>query len=348
MVNIIEQELNARGISCFMDRSGINLGDDFAETISKAIFECKIMLFVWSENSNQSENTANEIALAIEFGKTIVPFKVGEFQPHYKLAYRLVRFNRVDVVAFNHDKVIELSDKLAQQLGLTVSGIKKERMEKEQGQKTVEVMQSHSETRESKISEQPLISSKPNHKNMGIKINGVTWATCNVDAPGSFAANPTDAGMFYQWNRKVGWSATDPMINSYGVTDWDPTDPEGDTWEKANDPSPAGWRVPTLEEIKSLLDTEKVTNEWTTLNGITGRRFTDIVSGNSIFLPAAGCRFLYDAKLYNADSVGSYWSSSKYFSAGYGMGFNRSNANQGGSDQKYGFNVRCVAEKIDK
>ena len=42
-------------------------------------------------------------------------------------------------------------------------------------------------------------------------INGVKWATCNVDAPGTFAAAPESAGMFYQWNRKIGWSATDPM-----------------------------------------------------------------------------------------------------------------------------------------
>jgi len=36
----------------------------------------------------------------------------------------------------------------------------------------------------------------------GVVINGVKWATRNVAAPGTFAANPQDAGMFYQWNRK--------------------------------------------------------------------------------------------------------------------------------------------------
>lgn len=118
IVNAIEMELTSRGVSCFVDKSGINLGDDFAEIISKAIFECKIMLFVWSENSNQSENTANEIALAIDFGKTIIPFKIGQFQSHYKLAYRLVRFNRIDTLTFNRDNVSELAEKIGQQLGL--------------------------------------------------------------------------------------------------------------------------------------------------------------------------------------------------------------------------------------
>jgi len=45
-----------------------------------------------------------------------------------------------------------------------------------------------------------------------------------------------------------------------------------------------------LDEIKTLLDTTKVSNEWITENGINGRKFTDKVTGNSLFLPAAGCR----------------------------------------------------------
>jgi len=68
----------------------------------------------------------------------------------------------------------------------------------------------------------------------GVIINGIKWATRNVDKPGTFAAKPEDAGMFYQWNRRVGWSATDPMINSNGGTDWDFAIPEGYRWEKKN------------------------------------------------------------------------------------------------------------------
>ncbi|MCL2510946.1 MAG: hypothetical protein FWF09_02730 [Bacteroidales bacterium] len=40
------------------------------------------------------------------------------------------------------------------------------------------------------------------------------WAIWNVDKPGTFAAKPEDAGTFYQWNRKIGWSSTNPMVNS--------------------------------------------------------------------------------------------------------------------------------------
>lgn len=32
----------------------------------------------------------------------------------------------------------------------------------------------------------------------GVEINGLIWATRNVDAPGTFAKNPEDYGMYYQ------------------------------------------------------------------------------------------------------------------------------------------------------
>lgn len=117
IVDYIEAELRKRGIVCFVDRSDIELGDDFAEVISKAIFESEILLFVWSENSNQSPNTANEIALAIDFEKTIISFKIGKFKPDYRLAYRLVRFNRIDALTYNRQQIIELADKVARRLG---------------------------------------------------------------------------------------------------------------------------------------------------------------------------------------------------------------------------------------
>ena len=144
-----------------------------------------------------------------------------------------------------------------------------------------------------------------------VVINEVSWATRNVDAPGTFVANPEDAGMFYQWNRKVGWSIFDPLINSNGGTTWDSSIPTGIEWEKVNDPSPAGWRVPTFEEIEKLLDTNKVANEWTTVNGVKGSKFTDKITGESLFLPAVGYRTYSYGALIGEDSEGLYWSSTQ-------------------------------------
>ena len=173
----------------------------------------------------------------------------------------------------------------------------------------------------------------------GVVINGVKWATRNVDASGTFAATPESAGMFYQWNRPKGLPATGT------VTGWDSSYPTGTTWEKSNDPCPSGWRVPTIEEQRSLLDTDKVTSERTTQNGVTGRLFTDKNSGNSIFLPGAGYRFYSYGTLSGAGAYGYCWSSTQLDSsyACY-LSFGSGGANVGSLSRSFGFSVRCVAE----
>jgi uncharacterized protein (TIGR02145 family) len=185
----------------------------------------------------------------------------------------------------------------------------------------------------------------------GVLINGVVWATRNVDASGTFVDNPEDFGKLYQWDSNVSWTSTDPMISSNGDTEWDMNYLSGTTWEKFNDPSPAGWRVPTHEEHLTLLDTEKVLSEWFILNGVTGRKFTDIATGNSIFLPAVGFRVYGDyGALENAGGGGYYWSSTQNESNGYEaytLGFNDEEYGAYFYDSGWrldGFSVRPVSE----
>jgi uncharacterized protein (TIGR02145 family) len=156
----------------------------------------------------------------------------------------------------------------------------------------------------------PLQAGKPQAqtcaKKGGVMINNVCWATRNVDKPGTFAASSESAGMFYQWNRKVAYPAT-----TGSVRNWDSSNPTGTEWEKANDPSPTGWRVPTVQELKSLLNEDKVSRTWTTKNGVNGCKFTDKTSGASIFFPAADFRNLEGVPQFLAGVFGTYWSSEK-------------------------------------
>jgi len=176
----------------------------------------------------------------------------------------------------------------------------------------------------------------------GVIINGVKWAKRNIAVPGTFVTNPEDAGMFYQWNRRVGWSSTDPMVNSNGDNTWDSSIPEGDSWEKANDPCPAGWRLPTLEEQQNLL---AAGSEWTTLNGVNGRYFGS--GENTVFFPAAGRRYYSDGSFSNVGSSGYYWSSTPdpdWSEGAFLMGFLSGYATIYNLGRNLGFSVRCVAE----
>ena len=178
---------------------------------------------------------------------------------------------------------------------------------------------------------------------VGVVINGIRWATRNVDAPGTFADNPEDAGMFYQWNRRIGWSSTDPMTDSNGNTVWNSSIPAGTAWTQANDPCPAGWRVPTHQELISLRDAghEWVSN-WND-TGINGRLFG--TAPNQIFLPAAGDRRSTTGELLLVGSFGSYWTSTRYADyTAQSSWFGSGGVGVGWAWRASGFSVRCVAE----
>ena len=87
-----------------------------------------------------------------------------------------------------------------------------------------------------------------------VEINGVWWATRNVGAPGTFMETPEMQGMLYQLNRSVGWSATNPMVNSNGGTVWNTSANTMTHFDEENDPSPNGYRLPAREEVLSLID----------------------------------------------------------------------------------------------
>ncbi|MBQ6065099.1 MAG: hypothetical protein IJK87_15955 [Prevotella sp.] len=151
--------------------------------------------------------------------------------------------------------------------------------------------------------------------------SGIKWASCNVGA-----TKPEEYGGYYAWGeteeKEVYYWSTYQWCNgssntmtkycsssSYGTVDNKTVlDPEDDV---AHVKWGGNWRMPTYEEIGELID--NCTSEWTTLNGVNGRKFTSNINGNSIFLPAAGTR--NGSSLNDAESYGYYWSGA--LSAGY-------------------------------
>ena len=193
---------------------------------------------------------------------------------------------------------------------------------------------------------------------MGVVINGVRWATRNVDMPGTFAKTPESSGMLFQWDIKKAFNAVDELVED----DWQrwmiSLGKEG-KWSAENDPCPTGWRIPTHEELELLYNTH---SEWTTQNNVNGRFFG--IAPYQIFLPAVGFREtawqgsddygfdIFAGKLKFAGKGGYYWSQTsmgrgspvawclwfgKHFDTG--REFLEVHYNW----LSFGFNIRCVA-----
>ena len=176
--------------------------------------------------------------------------------------------------------------------------------------------------------------SHPTHDE-GVIINGIRWATRNVDTPGRFTKHPENQGMFYQWNRRKGWTATGRQVE-----DWDNSTPTGTAWYAENDPCPQGWRVPTYEELQSLYDSGSI---WVSYNRVGGRLFG--TEPNQIFLPGAGWRNSEDGAYYSGlGKAGHYWSSTQHNYVRFARSLQFGHTNITRHNRANGFNIRCVAK----
>ena len=167
-----------------------------------------------------------------------------------------------------------------------------------------------------------------------VLINGVRWATRNVDAPGTFAATPEATGQFYKWGSRRGWGIP--------ATGWTYSMPSGSVWAGNQDPCPEGWRLPEDDEMRALRYT---TMERTTRNGVAGILLGD--APNQIFLPATGWLLEYDGRHAGAGVNGFYWSNGRTGSgfARY-LGFNRYSMSLSRTNRAYAFSVRCVVDEV--
>jgi hypothetical protein len=162
-------------------------------------------------------------------------------------------------------------------------------------------------------------------------IGGVRWACSNVDAVYTFASGPGQPGMIYQRNSIVAWPAA-----NVGVVGWYNSVNSGN-------PCPAGWRLPTSAELSALINSGST---WLASGfALPGRIFGGnrancttpaTLSGQCVFIPAAGYRETNGNPLHYAGGI-NYWSSS-----GSNLSGNSSMITLVSSADANGMSVRCV------
>lgn len=188
--------------------------------------------------------------------------------------------------------------------------------------------------------------------------SGLLWAKCNLGA-----SKPEEYGKYYAWGETItkeeysfdtyvyynnGRLTKYCNIASYGYNGY--TDnlttlqPEDDV---ATVTLGSDARMPTRANWQELIN--NCTRTWTTQNGVKGYLFTGS-NGNTLFLPAAGCR--HDTQFNNVGTGGYYWSSLLYTGnpqAAEGVCFDYSgiiiSGDNYGFSREIGFSVRAVHQK---
>ncbi|GHV68171.1 hypothetical protein FACS1894199_15010 [Bacteroidia bacterium] len=171
---------------------------------------------------------------------------------------------------------------------------------------------------------------------VGVTINGITWATRNVDGFGAFADLSNSPGKYYQFNMPIGYSYIDgvvvPVLNSS-------VGANGKEWSLINNPSPEGWRIPSYEETQNLQNSgyRYVSEDNGAWFGPDAPTATFSVPNNAIFIPIIGALYsdimMPNEGRYWVNSVPRDYDPSFAFQAAWGY-----------PTRRHALPIRCVKE----
>ena len=376
LVTLLEQE----GYSIWIDRDGIESGEDFKEKIAKAIKESSVVLFFSSEHSNISDWTAKEIGIAVKYKKHIIPILLDNSSFNETVEFDLVNLDFVDYSkastrALMREKLFKaLKNKTGKQSVLLnrIDSKSKKNLWITLGvvvavalvvwlawpRKSLSVIDDQEEPTQAEIAEQPSCSGSYNgHDFVDLGLpNGTLWATCNIGANSPeeygdyFAWGETNPKSEYSWNTyKYANGSLDKLTkycnnSDFGNKGFSDTltvlQPADDV---ANVKWGSGWQIPTKTQWEEL--EQNTSRTWTMRSGVKGW-LCMASNGNSLFLPAAG--FRSDDSVneinFNSGNFGNYCSNSLYDlgSCSWCLFFDSNNCFINCSVRSFGLSVRPV------
>ncbi|HEX3537894.1 MAG TPA: toll/interleukin-1 receptor domain-containing protein [Stellaceae bacterium] len=105
--------LEGRGLSCWMSGRDVGPGENFQEAIFTAISSAKVMVLVFTENANNSNEVKKEVALASQHDLVVIPVRIEDVKPNAALAYELVTRQWIDLFRNWEQQIERLSARVA-------------------------------------------------------------------------------------------------------------------------------------------------------------------------------------------------------------------------------------------
>lgn len=114
--------LESRQVFCWMAPRDISPGEDWGGAIIDAINDATIMLLIFSNHSNMSQQVVREVERAVAKGLTIVPFRIEDITLSKSLEYFLSACHWLDAFDSPNDESLErLSVKIRAMLAATAA-----------------------------------------------------------------------------------------------------------------------------------------------------------------------------------------------------------------------------------
>ena len=98
VADAVVAEFEQHGIRCWYAPRDIVPGQEWVSAIHDAITACSLFVLIYTDSSNESKQVANEVALAFNSGKTLIPFRLSDAEMSSELEYYLTRVHWLDAV----------------------------------------------------------------------------------------------------------------------------------------------------------------------------------------------------------------------------------------------------------
>ena len=98
VADAVVADFEQHGIRCWYAPRDIIPGQEWVTAIHEAIKSCRLFVLIYTDSSNESKQVANEVALAFNSGKTLIPFKLSDAEMSSELEYYLTRVHWLDAV----------------------------------------------------------------------------------------------------------------------------------------------------------------------------------------------------------------------------------------------------------
>ncbi|MCR5727025.1 MAG: TIR domain-containing protein [Lachnospiraceae bacterium] len=107
VADAVVADFEQHGIKCWYAPRDIFPGEEWVSAISNALENSKVLVLIYTPESNKSRQVMNEIALAFNAGLTIVPFRLSDEQMSRELEYYLTRVHWLDALSSSLQNSIE-------------------------------------------------------------------------------------------------------------------------------------------------------------------------------------------------------------------------------------------------